>query len=59
MFFEGEMNHFKKKNYKHITGWKCPYCKETEEILHDEYHGEIFCGTCGLILSGIVVKKMG
>jgi transcription initiation factor TFIIIB Brf1 subunit/transcription initiation factor TFIIB len=48
------MNHFKKGNYKHITGWECPFCKESKEILHDEHHGEIFCAACGLILSEVV-----
>lgn len=51
--YEGEMNH-SEKNYKHIVGWKCPFCKETKEILHDEHHGEIFCRACGLILSEVV-----
>ena len=43
------MAHLKKENCKHVTGWECPYCEETEEILYDEYRGEIFCWKCGLI----------
>ena len=41
----------KKENCKHATDWECPFCEETEEIIIDVYHGEIFCWKCGLILS--------
>ena len=37
------------KNMKH-TGGTCPYCKNSESVLYDEFHGETFCAKCGFIL---------
>ena len=35
-------------NYKHANRY-CPICK-SNETLHDEHHGEIFCSNCGFVL---------
>ena len=38
------------KNCKHVSDYECPFCEETEEIIYDEFHGQIVCLSCGLVL---------
>lgn len=45
------------KNLKH-TKRKCPFCKNSESVLFDEFHGETFCAKCGLVLHNSTRKSV-
>lgn len=30
----------------------CPFCKTSDYTLLDEFHGEVFCEKCGLVIQG-------
>ena len=52
------MKHFEYTNCKHVSGFECSCCEETEEIIMDEIHAEIVCLTCGLVLFDEVNVKL-
>lgn len=45
------------KNLKH-TGRVCPFCKNSESVLFDTFHGETFCAKCGLVLQNSTRKSV-
>ena len=48
----GEMKYFSKiMNFKHVHSYECPECHETREIVFDEFHDEVICLSCGLVLN--------
>ena len=40
---------FKILNMKHSERY-CPLCETQSIVCYDEFHGETFCTTCGLVL---------
>lgn len=36
---------------KHVERY-CPFCKTSDYTLLDEFHGEVFCEKCGLVIQG-------
>jgi transcription initiation factor TFIIIB Brf1 subunit/transcription initiation factor TFIIB len=49
MFKLGWVMKLNETHYKHAGG-TCPYCKNSEQLLFDEFHGETYCTQCGLVL---------
>jgi len=42
---------------KHADSY-CPICKTSEHTLYDEFHGESYCCTCGLVLQDSARKSI-